>query len=450
MSSSSTKAESLAISGVDTRPVFAIIPGSPASETINGTPDGDLIDAGDGADTVHGLNGNDVINGDDGDDTLNGGNGDDVLNGGAGADLLNGGAGTDTLAGGAGDDTYVFDGVDTLVELVGEGVDTVRASETFFLAPNFENLVLGGSANIDGFGNNAANVITGNIGANLLIGAGGDDTLNGLAGNDQLFGGDGIDTLNGGNGDDALHGQAGADILDGGTGNDQMDGGAGADLMSGGAGDDQYIVDDAGDMVVEGASQGTDHVSTNLQRYTLTANVENLTGTSADKQLLTGNDLRNVITTGAGDDVIDGRGGNDVIIAGTGNDRMTGGTGSDVFVIGNAEVTLSTLNNTGRPTYQVDTVSDFSLVDGDRIDLSAIDANVNTGGNQSFTLVSSFSHTAGEARVVYVALTNHTAIQLDVDGDGQIDYQINLKGGDFTGAPAVTDADPVHVGGWIL
>src|SRR5581483_3911435 len=97
--------------------------------------------------------------------TLIGNSGRNTVTGGAGNDWLDGGAGTDTLLGGTGDDTYVIADSDTITENANEGTDTVRASITWTLGTNLENLVLTGTSAINGTGNALANTITGN-GAN--------------------------------------------------------------------------------------------------------------------------------------------------------------------------------------------------------------------------------------------------------------------------------------------
>ena len=119
---------------------------------------------------------------------ITGGTAYDVLLGGDGNDTLIGGSGAaNELYGGAGDDTYIVtSGADTIVELDGGGVDTVRASSSFTLRGNVENLTYTGTGDFAGTGNALANVITGGVGS---------DTLTGGLGNDTLIGGEGFDTV---------------------------------------------------------------------------------------------------------------------------------------------------------------------------------------------------------------------------------------------------------------
>jgi len=236
-------------------------------------------------------------------------------------------------------------------------------------------------------GTNSGETLNGTPDADSIYGLGGDDTLNGLGGNDTLDGGSGNDTMNGGLGDDiyfvdaagdivnenagegndeirtnravyslaampdvenltglgtsqTLTGNAQGNIITAGAGNDLIDGAAGADTMIGGLGNDDYTVDDAGDLVVEAADQGIDIVRTNLASYSMTANVENLTGTSNAGQSLTGNELGNIILGASGADTLDGGDGNDTLNGGLGADTMIGGLGDDVFTVDDAGDTL--------------------------------------------------------------------------------------------------------------
>ncbi|HEY0044625.1 MAG TPA: calcium-binding protein, partial [Allosphingosinicella sp.] len=212
----------------------------------------------------------------------------------------------------------------------------VRSGETLHGIALGETLA-GGDLDdfLGGYGGN--DVLAGGAGEDMLDGGSGDDQLDGGAeadrlvggtGQDQLTGGIGADILDGGAGDDQLDGGADADHLIGGSGNDRLDGGAGADRMAGGFGDDVYVVDDAGDVIVEVPGQGTDELRTALASYVMPVAVERLTGTSAIGQALTGSAGADTITGGAGDDVLTGLGGDDVLDGGAGADTLAGGAGN--------------------------------------------------------------------------------------------------------------------------
>lgn len=127
---------------------------------------------------------------------LTGNDGQGTLLGFAGNDTLTAGSQRTQLYGGAGDDLYVVKNADDLVvELWGEGVDTVRSSVTYTLTTNVENLTLQGVENLDGHGNALNNKIIGNSGNNNLFGGDGRDYLSGGLGNDTLSGGRDQDTF---------------------------------------------------------------------------------------------------------------------------------------------------------------------------------------------------------------------------------------------------------------
>jgi Cadherin domain./Hemolysin-type calcium-binding repeat (2 copies). len=224
--------------------------GNELANTITGNDAINALYGGLGADILYGMGGEDVLDGGDDNDNLFGGDGNDVLIGGLGVDFLDGGAGVDSMTGGEGNDTYVVDtwsddgnsaNDDQVMELVGGGIDQVNASTTYRLSAEIEKLVLTGSSHIDGFGNELANVITGNSGNNLLRGGDGDDTIVANAGDDRLYGDDGKDSLDGGAGNDLLDGGALGDTLKGGAGNDILIGGIGKDVLTGGADADIFF-----------------------------------------------------------------------------------------------------------------------------------------------------------------------------------------------------------------
>lgn len=97
----------------------------------------------------------------------------------------------------------------------------------------------------------------------------------------------------------------------------------GADRVTGSAQDNAYVVNDAGDRVVEAADAGVDVVYSSVD-HTLGSNVENLVlmGTSAQRG--TGNSLGNRIVGNDLDNRLDGRGG---------ADWLEGGLGDDVYLV---------------------------------------------------------------------------------------------------------------------
>jgi Ca2+-binding RTX toxin-like protein len=261
------------------------------------------VEGGAGNDTITGGFGGEFFYGDDGNDMLTGNGGDDFLEGGAGNDIIGGGAGFDV------------------------------AAYTEAAAGVTVNLAVASAQN------------TGGAGVDTLVG---------------------IEDLLGSNYGDQLTGNGAGNFLYGGGGNDQLDGGAGADHLFGGIGDDVFIVDNAGDAIVEAAGEGIDLVKSSAG-FALGANLENLTLTGLAAVAGTGNSLDNIIRGNeaantlaglggidtlygnGGDDALDGGAGDDKLFGGLGNDTLTGGTGYDRMYGG-----------VGDDTYYVNDADDYA------------------------------------------------------------------------------------------
>ena len=359
----------------------------------------------------------------------------DELWGGSGNDLLDGRADFDYMYGGSGDDIYIAEENGGGVwEDSGAGNDTIISYlSTLTLPANFENVVLGGTGNLNATGNTLDNYLKGNTGDNLLTGGDGNDTLDGgTAGDDTLVGGVGNDTyvvdtttdtlteltgegtdtvqssasytlgsevenltltgsaaVNGtGNTlNNVITGNSGNNTLAGDAGDDTLDGQGGNDTMIGGAGDDVYVVDSSSDVVTEGASAGADTVQAAIT-YTLGSNVERLELTGAGNINGNGNTLANSVTGnsgnnnlfgGDGNDTLIGAGGNDFIVGGTGADSMVGGTGNDTYAIDNAGDTVSEAASEGTDTV----ITSLSYTAGDNVENVTLyaSASINATGN---------------------------------------------------------------------
>ncbi|GEO01727.1 hypothetical protein NSE01_35590 [Novosphingobium sediminis] len=288
-----------------------------------------------------------------------------TLTGNVAANTLNGAGGADTMIGGQGNDTYIVDNVgDKVIELNGEGYDTIFSSVTYAISgamyptgTSVEALTLTGNAAINGTGNGSDNTLTGNSAANTLNGAGGVDT------------------------------------------------------MIGGAGNDTYIVDNVGDKVNELNGEGFDSVFSSVTYalsgalYPTGTFVEALTLTGSTAINGTGNGLNNVLTGNSGVNTLSGLGGNDRIDGGLGSDTLTGGTGADTFIFSTA---LAPAN--------IDSITDFSVVD-DTIQLaSSVFTGLVAGVLDASAFYIGAAAHASTDRIIYNSATG--ALFFDSDGDG--------------------------------
>jgi Ca2+-binding RTX toxin-like protein len=369
---------------------------------------------------IMGEDGNDVLTGGNGDDRLEGGNGVDGLGGGEGDDTLIGGAEGDLMAGGVGDDTYVgVESGDLVLESIGlnGGIDTIETDQFNYVMPGFvEVLRYTGSSDLRATGNSVDNTIEGTPYLDTLSGLGGNDSLSGLGADDTLLGGAGLDTLDGGTGDDD---------------------------MEGGADNDSYIVDSAGDRVVELANEGIDLVYSSVT-FSLADNVDYLLLTGDTNIGGTGNQLGNYILGGGGGNLLKGLGGGDTLYGldgtdtlkgGAGDDSLYGGTNNDVLEGGgNADILQGEggvddlYGGTGSDTFRFaslaenssdalrDTIRDF-VAGTDKIDL--------TGLGFSSLVNGAFTGVAGELRVSTGA---NTFLFGDTNGDRVADFSLILSG----------------------
>lgn len=143
-------------------------------------------------------------------------------------------------------------------------------------------------------------------------------------GNDKIFGSPEGDVLEGVGGNDFIRSMEGDDRLLGGSGQDTLDGGEGADRLEGGKGNDVYIDVSADDTLIEKPGGGVDTVKTSLGSFVVPLNIERLIYTGDGDFNATGNELRNLITGGAGNDTIDGA---------AGRDELRGGLGDDSYIV---------------------------------------------------------------------------------------------------------------------
>ena len=377
------------------------------------TPDagGNVREGSDGNNTLNGTTQGDILAGGAGHDVLSGGGGDDILYDGTGLDIMRGGAGADIFVFTAdGDVDRVLDynwqqdrldlsGLGMVYDMTQIQITSTSAGATLtFGTDRIEVLSHNGqSLTAANFSNatllDAQHTPVGNVAANLNV--------TGTAGNDTLMGG------------------PGEDRLDGGAGRDSYDGRAGYDTVSYASATQRIVLD-----LDAPARNRSDAIGDGFER------IEAFEG-SGYRDKIFGSENDEVLLGGRQGDLIRGRSGNDTINGGVGNDRLYGDAGADILTGGednNRDLFVYASQAHSRAgAANRDVIADFHAGE-DVIDLRRIDPDSTQSRNQAFTFIgdADFTETIGELR--FSAGNNVTLVQADLDGDAQVDFEIELRG----------------------
>ncbi|WP_189413630.1 VCBS domain-containing protein, partial [Mesorhizobium sp. M00.F.Ca.ET.217.01.1.1] len=153
-----------------------------------------------------------------------------------------------------------------------------------------------------------------------------------------------------------------------------------------------------------------------------------LNGANGGDDVLYGNGGADIILGMAGNDTLFGQSGNDTLnggdgidklVGGAGTDTLTGGLGADTFYYGSAVADSPA-------TAANDTITDFVHA-VDKIDLSSIDANTGSGGDQAFLFGGQNANTVANS-ITWSESGGNTIVRVDVDGNATADFQIRLTG----------------------
>jgi Ca2+-binding RTX toxin-like protein len=298
--------------------------------------------------------------------------------------------------------TYTFDGRS-------QAIDHIIANQLLSGVATYDVVHLNTGYNESGTGPNASPALSDHDpGVSSYDYRNFSEVLGGTAGNDIIFGFGGNDTISGFDGADYL------------------DGGIGADTMTGGAGDDTYVVDEAGDQVIEGPGAGNDRIITSIS-YTLSGTVfvetlEAVAGVSAIN--LTGNYLANSLIGNDGANQLHGGGG---------ADSLTGLGGDDIYYTDVAGVQV--IEASGGGFDQLYTSVSYQLALGSEVELLSTN---NTAGTGAINLTGNASN--------QTVVGNNGANQLH--GGGGTDTLIGYGGNDiyYTDVAATQVVDGVGEG----
>lgn len=317
---------------------MAILPSPSATandDTLYGGTDNDTLSGLGGNDLILGLAGEDLINGDDGNDTLYGGDYNDTIFGGADNDVLYGDGMVDELYGDAGNDRIelgLLSGGSVGSAYGGDGDDTLRVFET-------SGSTLRGGDDTDlldivWLPLSLADDVTIDFDAGIAQSASGMQVDFAEFERLSVFLGSGDDVVTASALDDFLWVGGGANEVDAGTGNDTVRYEIGAaNTLEGGAGD-------ADRLIAIGDDNGTPvyFIYDSYEGDVDDGQLSLITGFEAFDVI--GQEMNDIIATGAGVDNIYGNGGEDTLFGMGGADRISGGDGADEINGGTGRDTL--------------------------------------------------------------------------------------------------------------
>ncbi|WP_342236867.1 calcium-binding protein [Inquilinus sp. OTU3971] len=246
-------------------------------------------------------------------------------------------------------------------------------------------------------------------------------------------------------GGDTVYGGPGVDYLswyeDSPIENTQFYGGAGNDIvflndsaeigdnivLDGGAGRDSFWLHGRGifaDLGKGTALIGRDGEPGVFHELSL-LNFDWVDGTG-EHDILVGSDRGNAFRGFLGNDLLSGRGGTDHLEGGWGDDILVGGRGADGLQSDRGADIIRVDRLVESLPGEEDTILDFSI--SDTIDLSRIDADLTTAGEQAFAFIGTadFSGSAGELRTEVVG--NDLRLLADADGDQVADFAVTVTG----------------------
>lgn len=284
-----------------------------------------------------------------------------------------------------GEDTITFgnsgQGSGDALFMLGENVSVIGG----------DDVISGGRLNVGGDVFNMSS----NLKASSLVG-----------GNDTITGGDFADTISG-------------EVVSRNSFDNTVKGGD--DILSGGLGDD-LIYGEVAIGSLEGVKGGNDRIN----------------GGGGNDSLF-GQTGRDRLIGGDGDDLMDGGQGSDNLAGGKGIDRIIGGAGKDVLsggVDGDRFVFLRAAESqTGAGR---DVISDFSRRQGDKIDVSSIDAMASDPGNDIFIDYIGKANFSAEGQIRAFQSGDNTVVEFNTSGKSGAEFQIELA--NFT-ASALRHAD---------